>query len=197
MNENLSDTELMTAIAKGDESALQILILRYQNIVYGTIVKMLGDAIEAEDIAQQVFLRVYKASSSYKPTASFKTWLFTILRNLVFNEHRRRGRAKLESINPPEEESGYYPTRELPDRATKSPSQTMLDQEMMQAIDQAILELPEKQRLAVVLRRYDEFSYEEIAQILKTSVSATKLLLFRARTTLRLALKAYLREDQL
>src|ERR1700748_3025522 len=90
--------ELMKAIAAGEEAALSELISRYQHLVYGTIVKLLGDNVEAEDLAQQVFVRVYRAAKGYRPTASFKTWLFTILRNLVFNEHRRRNRAYLESI---------------------------------------------------------------------------------------------------
>jgi RNA polymerase sigma-70 factor (ECF subfamily) len=195
MNIEPPDEELMARIARGQDEAMLRLIERHQHAVYGTIVKMLSDPIEAEDIAQQVFVRVYRAAPSYRPTASFRTWLFTILRRLVFNEHRRRGRARLEPLHRPSEEGGDEIMLELLDQGAKNPSQQALDRELMQAIDRAILALPEQQRLAVVLRRYDEFSYEEIAGILQTSVSATKSLLFRARETLRAALASYLQRD--
>jgi RNA polymerase sigma-70 factor, ECF subfamily len=195
MNTEATDEALMRALAGGDEASMRLLIERHQNAVYGTIVKMLGDPIEAEDLAQQVFVRVYRAAESYRPTAAFRTWLFTIVRRLVFNEHRRRGRAWLESMYKKDEETGQESTRDLADRVTKNPSQQLLDDELIGVIDRAILALPEQQRLAVVLRRYDEFSYEEIAETLETSVSATKSLLFRARETLRVSLAFYLQGD--
>jgi RNA polymerase sigma-70 factor (ECF subfamily) len=190
------DKALMTRIAAGDETALRELIEKHQGAVYGTISKMLGDPIEAQDLAQQVFVRVYRAAGSYRAVAQFRTWMFTIVRNLVFNEHRRRSRATFIPLHPVETEgtagSGPSTGLDLPDTAGKSPGERALEREMMQAIDRAILALPEQQRLAIVLRRYDEFSYEEIAGILKTSVPATKSLLFRARETLRRALQDYL-----
>jgi len=189
------DKALMIRIAEGDEGALRDLIEKHQGAVYGTIAKMLGDPVEAQDLAQQVFIRVYRAAGSYRATAQFKTWMFTIVRNLVFNEHRRRSRATLVSLHPPENESGHASGSsglDLPDLATKSPGDSILQEEMLRKIDEAIIALPEQQRLAIVLRRYDEFSYEQIAEILKTSVPATKSLLFRARETLRVALQNYL-----
>jgi RNA polymerase sigma-70 factor (ECF subfamily) len=192
------DKTLMVRIAEGDEEALRELIEKHQAAVYGTISKMLGDPIEAQDLAQQVFVRVYRAAGSYRAMAQFKTWMFTIVRNLVFNEHRRRSRATFIPLHPPEGEaagSGSPASIDLPDTTNKSPDENALEQEMMRSIDLAILALPEQQRLAIVLRRYDEFSYEEIAEILKTSVPATKSLLFRARETLRKALQDYLDQD--
>ncbi len=192
------DKSLMSRIAQGDEVALRELIEKHQGAVYGTISKMLGDPIEAQDLAQQVFVRVYRAAGSYRAMAQFKTWMFTIVRNLIFNEHRRRSRATFIPLHPPDAESngnGSPATLDLPDMVTKSPGENALEQEMMRAIDRAILDLPEQQRLAIVLRRYDEFSYEQIAEILKTSVPATKSLLFRARETLRKALQDYLDQD--
>lgn len=189
------DKALMARIAGGDEEALRDLIEKHQGAVYGTIAKMLGDPVEAQDLAQQVFVRVYRASGSYRATAQFKTWIFTIVRNLVFNEHRRRSRATLVSLHSPENEQGSSGSAirlDLPDLANRTPGETMLQREMLRKIDEAILALPEQQRLAIVLRRYDEFSYEQIAEILKTSVPATKSLLFRARETLRVALHDYL-----
>jgi len=198
MDSDAHDKALMTRIAQGDEEALRDLIEKHQGAVYGTIAKMLGDPVEAQDLAQQVFVRVYRAAGTYRAAAQFKTWIFTIVRNLVFNEHRRRSRATLVSLNPPENEqgsSGSASGLDLPDLANKTPGEMMLQREMMRKIDEAILALPEQQRLAIVLRRYDEFSYEEIAEVLKTSVPATKSLLFRARETLRMALRDYLENE--
>jgi RNA polymerase sigma-70 factor, ECF subfamily len=192
------DKALMIRIAGGDEMALRDLIEKHQGAVYGTIAKMLGDPIEAQDLAQQVFVRVYRAAGSYRATAQFKTWIFTIVRNLVFNEHRRRSRATLISLHPVENDQGHSGGTsglDLPDLANKTPGENMLQREMLRKIDEAILALPEQQRLAIVLRRYDEFSYEQIAEILKTSVPATKSLLFRARETLRVALQDYLERE--
>jgi len=189
------DKALMILIAQGDERALRELIEKHQGAVYGTISKMLGDPIEAQDLAQQVFVRVYRAAGTYRATAQFKTWMFTIVRNLVFNEHRRRSRATLVPLHSPDNESsgsGGSPGLDLPDLANKTAGENALREEMLRAIDAAILALPEQQRLAIVLRRYDEFSYEQIAGILKTSVPATKSLLFRARETLRVALRDYM-----
>jgi RNA polymerase sigma-70 factor (ECF subfamily) len=187
------DKGLMLRIAQEDEAALRELIEKHQATVYGTIAKMLGDPIEAQDLAQRVFVRIYRAAPTYRATAQFKTWMFTIVRNLVFNEHRRRSRAVLVSLHPPNPETGGQGTGlELPDPATKTPAQRILQDEMFQAVNAAILALPEQQRLAMILRRYDEFSYEQIAEVLQTSVSATKSLLFRARESLRIALQDYL-----
>jgi RNA polymerase sigma-70 factor (ECF subfamily) len=197
--EDAHDKALMARLAAGDETALRELVEKHQGAVYGTISKMLGDPIEAQDLAQQVFVRVYRAAGSYRAVAQFRTWMFTIVRNLVFNEHRRRSRATLVPLHPPDTEGpgyGHPSGLDLPDTSGKDPGERVLEQEMMAAIDEAILALPEQQRLAIVLRRYDEFSYEEIAAILKTSVPATKSLLFRARETLRQALQDYLEEGE-
>ena len=192
------DKSLMARIAQGDERALRELIEKHQGAVYGTIAKMLGDPIEAQDLAQQVFVRVYRAAASYRAMAQFKTWMFTIVRNLVFNEHRRRSRATLVPLHAPDNDaspSAFAPAQDFTDTATRTPTQNALQKEMLAAIDRGIAALPEQQRMAVILRRYDEFSYEEIAAILKTSVPAVKSLLFRAREDLRRTLKDYLDSD--
>jgi RNA polymerase sigma-70 factor (ECF subfamily) len=196
LDSDAHDKALMLRIAAEDEDALRELIEKHQGTVYGTIAKMLGDAVEAQDLAQRVFVRIYRAAPTYRATAQFKTWMFTIVRNLVFNEHRRRSRALLIPLHPPEHETGTgsVPVPELADAGVKTPAERLLQEEMMRVVNEAILALPEQQRLAMILRRYDEFSYEEIAEVLKTSVSATKSLLFRARETLRVTLQSYLRE---
>ena len=180
--ENERDLALMRLIACGDESAMRELIERHQNRVYGTIVRMLGSEREAEDLAQQVFVRVWKSAGRYQPSAKFTTWLYTIVRNLVFNESRRRSRA--DRSDPVDDE--------MRDEQQKTPSAEMLDAEKFAAIQAAIDALPEQQRMAIVLRRYEEMPYEEMAVVLKQTVPGVKSLLFRARTALRESLAKYL-----
>ena len=171
----------MEQIGGGDHAAFRILVERHQNAVIGTVAKMLGNPSEAEDISQQVFLRIWRNASRYRPDAKFTTYLFTITRNLVFNETRRRGRKK-EVSSDEREENSHLLIGDSPDR---QPDAELLQAELQQAVDEAIATLPDTQRMAVVLRRYEQLSYEEIADVLKLSVSAVKSLLFRARTTLR------------
>jgi RNA polymerase sigma-70 factor (ECF subfamily) len=184
------DFELMARIGAGDHSAFRTLVERHQNAVMGTVAKMLGSPNDAEDISQQVFLRIWRNAKRYRPDAKFTTYLFTITRNLVFNETRRRGRKK-EVSSEEREENSQHMIADSPDRR---PDAELLQAELRQAVDTAIAALPETQRMAVVLRRYDQLSYEEIAEVLQLSVSAVKSLLFRARGTLRESLAGYLGE---
>lgn len=189
-DESALDHALMERIGAGDHLAFKNLIERHQNAVIGTVAKMLGNSSDAEDISQQVFLRIWRNAKRYRPDAKFTTYLFTITRNLVFNETRRRGRKK-EVSSDEREENSHHLIEESPDR---QPDSELLQAELQRAVDDAIAKLPETQRMAVVLRRYEQLSYEEIADVLKLSVSAVKSLLFRARTTLRESLSAYLDE---
>ncbi|PAW61614.1 MAG: RNA polymerase subunit sigma-24 [Verrucomicrobiia bacterium Tous-C2TDCM] len=185
---NELDVELMRRIREGDFAAFEQLIGIHQRSVIGTVAKMLGNPSEAEDIAQQVFLRVWKSAGRYEPQARFTTWLFTITRNLVFNEVRRRQRKPTVSVQEREETTN----RVVEDVQGSAPDEDLLRSEMEAAIDRAIEALPEKQRLAVVLRRYEEMPYEEIGVVLSMSVPAVKSLLFRARTQLKDSLQKYL-----
>ena len=187
---NAVDFTLMERIGAGDHQAFRELVERHQNAVIGTVAKMLGNASESEDIAQQVFLRIWRNAKRYRPDAKFTTYLFTITRNLVFNESRRKSRKKEVSSDEREENSNCL-VEASPDR---QPDAELLQAELQQAVDAAIASLPETQRMAVVLRRYEKLSYEEIAETLELSVSAVKSLLFRARTTLRESLSDYLNE---
>lgn len=187
--ENARDVELMLQVqATGDHEVFRELIERHQNAVVGTVAKMLGNASEAEDIAQQVFLRLWKSRARYQPSAKFTTFLYTITRNLVFNETRRKSRRKESSLDQRKDEYEL----ELPTNPNQQPDNEHLNAELQSAIDQAIEALPEKQRLAVVLRRYQNLPYEEIAEVLDLTVSAVKSQLFRARGTLRESLASYL-----
>lgn len=186
------DIDLMGRVRRADMAAFERLVEIHQHRVVGTVARMIGDDQDAEDIAQQVFLRVWKSADRYRPTAKFTTWLFTITRNLVFNELRRRRRHPADSLDA--DLTPDSSARSIRESDTRNPDQVCLDREMQDAIQQAIDQLPEPQRLAIILRRYEELPYEEIATVLETTVPAVKSLLFRARGQLRESLSAYLRD---
>lgn len=182
------DVLWMQRVAQGDMAAFEQLIEAHQTRVIGTVAKMLGDDSDAEDIAQQVFIRVWKSAARYQPTAKFTTWLFKITRNLVFNEMRRRKRHPAKALDQEEEERHF----QAADASVMSPSASMLDSEMQAAIQAAIESLPETQRMAIILRRYEDTPYEEIGEVLGLSVPAVKSVLFRARAELKEKLRKYL-----
>jgi len=189
---NEEDLVLMAKIANGDERAFEQLVAKHQQAVIGTIGKMTNQSPETEDIAQQVFLRLWKAASRYKPKAKFTTYLFTITRNLVFNDTRKKTRRRELSIDT--DEQNWHDSIADPSSSSR-PDQSLAEDELRLQVDQAVADLPETQRLAVILRRYEQMSYDEIAEVLDTSVSAVKSQLFRARKSLRDSLKAYLEES--
>ena len=183
------DVRLMELVSGGDTKAFQTLIERHQALVVGTVARMLGSNSDVEDLAQQVFLRVWRSAGRYVPRAKFTTWLLKITRNLVFNEMRRTKRQAHIPIQL-EPQGDDLPIK---DESVQSPAESLLEQELQQAIENAILQLPETQRMALILRRYDGRSYEEIGDILDLSVPAVKSVLFRARTELRTRLASYLK----
>jgi len=186
--DDAEDVRLMRLVANGDTTAFEQLIERHQALVAGTVARMLGSNADVEDIAQQVFIRIWKSAGRYVARAKFTTWLLKITRNLVFNEMRRAKRHPHLPVQI-EPEAEEIP---LKDETTASPDASLLQNELQQAIEKAIGMLPDTQRMALVLRRYEELSYEEIADVLELSVPAVKSLLFRARTELRERLKGYL-----
>src|SRR5438128_11154684 len=186
--DDAEDIRLMQLVAGGDTTAFEQLIERHQALVAGTVARMLGSNSDVEDIAQQVFIRVWKSAGRYVPRAKFTTWLLKITRNLVFNELRRFKRhAHIPIQTEPSAE-------EIPlkDETNPSPAASLLESELRQAIEQAITELPESQRMALILRRYEELSYEQIGEITDLSGHVVKSCLFRARTELRARLSKYL-----
>jgi len=186
--DDADDLRLMQLVGRGDTGAFEQLIERHQALVVGTVARMLGSNSDVEDIAQQVFIRVWKSARRYVPRAKFTTWLLKITRNLVFNELRR---TKRRAQVPLQSEPGTDDPP-LKDETNLAPDASLLEVELRRTIEEAILQLPETQRMALVLRRYEQLSYEEIADVLELSVPAVKSVLFRARSELRERLSKYL-----
>jgi RNA polymerase sigma-70 factor (ECF subfamily) len=187
------DAALMLRVKRGDRRAFEELVDKYKRPVTNAIYRILGDATEAEDLAQNVFVQVYKSAHRYRASARFSTWLFTIARNLCLNEIRRRSRHRAESLDAPHPEQGDRPGHQFEDVKSFSPPDALLHEELEQKIQQALSELPDNQRIAILLCRQDELSYEDIARVLGCSLSATKSLIHRGRETLKQKLKPYLR----
>jgi RNA polymerase sigma-70 factor (ECF subfamily) len=189
------DTELMLKVRRSNRAAFEALVVKYQRPVINTIYRSVGDLTEAEDLAQNVFVQVWKVRGRYKPTAKFSTWLFTIVRNICLNEVRRRARHPTDSLDKPVTDAtdGNETPWQVPDPHAKPPSDETLDAELRRRVDAALSALPEAQRTAMLLLRHQNMPYEEIAKVMRCSLSATKSLIHRARTLLRDQLKPYLR----
>jgi RNA polymerase sigma-70 factor, ECF subfamily len=181
-----SDVQLMLDVKAGDDGSFNVLLRKYRTPLVNFLYRMVRDTATAEDLAQEVFLRVYRARKEYSPSAKFTTWLFRIATNLALNSIRDNRRRTLEvSIDAPVEEDEA--PRELPAREMRI-DEHMVERDRAATIRRAVAALPEKQRVAVLLHKYEEMDYSEIAKILNCSESALKSLLFRAYETLRVQL---------
>lgn len=190
-----ADAELMLRVKRGDRAAFEELVNKFKQPVMNLVYRTLPDATEAEDLAQQVFVQVFKSAHRYEAAAKFSTWLFTIARNLCLNEIRRRSRHPAESMDAPGPSSDHEepPMRQIEDTRSFSPPDALLQSELAAKIEEALAVLPEKQRTAILLCRENELSYEDIAEVVGCSLSATKSLIHRGRETLKQKLKPYLR----
>jgi RNA polymerase sigma-70 factor (ECF subfamily) len=186
------DAVLMLRVKRGDRAAFAGLVEKYQQPLFNFVFRTLRDETETEDVAQNTFLQVWKSRARYQRTAKFSTWLFTIARNLCLNEIRRRSRHPAESLEETHAEHDDHPSRQYEDKKIFLPTETALHGELAQKIEEALAELPENQRTAILLCRQDELSYEEIAEVLDCSLSATKSLIHRGREILKEKLKPYL-----
>ena len=194
MADNLDpDAALMLRVKQGDAAAFTELVEKYKQPVINLIYRTLRDATEAEDLAQNVFVQVYKSADRYRVAAKFSTWLFTIARNLCLNEIRRRSRHPADSLDAVHPEHEDQPLQQFEDHKTFAPPDRLLQGELEQKIDEVLAELPENQRTALLLCRQEELSYEEMSEVLGCSLSATKSLIHRGRETLKEKLKPYLR----
>jgi len=191
-----SDAALMLRVQRGDMVAFEALVDRHKQGVVNLIYRTLPDATEAEDLAQTAFVQVYKSAARYRATAKFTTWLYTIARNLCLNEIRRRSRHPAEALDAPVAGVEGESERQIGDLRSFSPDQTALHNELSEKLEQALNELPENQRTAILLCQQEDLAYEDISKVLDCSLSATKSLIHRGRETLRQRLKTYLRSGQ-
>ncbi|MFQ5663510.1 MAG: RNA polymerase sigma factor [Terriglobia bacterium] len=189
----MSDQEWMLRLQAGDDDAFNYLVGKYRSPLIHFLYRMVHEAALAEELAQEVFLRVYRARQRYRPRARFTTWLFRIAANVALNA-LRDGRVRRARETPLESGSADPAQSRLVQLADPAPNveQGMLEAERREQIRQAVEALPEKQRLAVLLHKYQEMDYAEIADILDCSESALKSLLFRAYETLRVKLRPLL-----
>ena len=192
MDKQIPSEELMARIAKGDNDAFEVLVNRHQTSIMNLIYRFIGDRTQAKDLAQEVFIRVWQAAKTYKPEAKFTTWLYRITANLCFNELKSSRRKKWFSFNRSDED-GKRTFEETVADGAPSAEGLLLEKERSRQISDALQSLPDNQRMALVLKRYDELSYQEIAQIIGCSVSAVESLLVRAKRTLQEKLVAFKR----
>ena len=186
-----SDAAIMLRVAAGDEDSFNYLVQKYHRAMIHFLFRMVRNQAVAEELAQEVFLRVYRSRESYRAEAKFTTWLYRIATNLAVNHARdtkHERSAQPLYLDQPDEESGTTPAL-----AADEPSaeQTLLQKERMAAIKTHVMALPERQRMAVLMHKYQGMDYREIGDVLKLSESATKSLLFRAYQTLREKLKEF------
>jgi RNA polymerase sigma-70 factor (ECF subfamily) len=179
----------MLDVKAGDELSFELLLRKYRSPLVNFLYRMVRDRAVAEDLAQEVFLRVYRARQEYAPSAKFTTWMFRIATNLALNSVRDNRHRQMEISMDQTLERGEDEQRalEVPDRSP-SVEQELVERCRAESIMKAIHSLPEKQRAAVLLHKYQELDYDEIARVLECSESALKSLLFRAYETLRVEL---------
>ena len=190
--EALSDAEVMLRVQAGDDSAFDYLVQKYRRPMLSFMYRMAHNAAAAEDLAQEVFLRVYRSRGSYQASAKFTTWLYRIATNLAVNHARDRRHERPEttaSLDEPDQNTGM--TMDVADDSLTA-EEAIVRRERMAAIRQRVEALPERQRMAVLLHKYQQLDYRQIGQVLKLSESAVKSLLFRAYETLRGQLQEFL-----
>ena len=189
--EAMDDAQVMLRVRDGDDAAFNYLVERYRRAMISFMYRMVHNAAIAEELSQEVFLRVYRSRASYAADAKFTTWLYRIATNLAVNHARDNKHERPEvkaSLDETDEESGLSI-----DVADGRPTveQEILRRERLRAIRKHVEALPERQRMAVLMHKYQELDYRQIAEILHLSESATKSLLFRAYETLRESLKEF------
>jgi len=188
----VTDADIMLRVKAGDDSAFDYLVQKYRRPIINFMYRMAHNSAAAEDLAQEVFLRVYRSRANYEPTAKFTTWLYRIATNLGVNYARDTRHERPENVtnlDEPDTETG-----QTPDLADKTPSveEEISRRERLAAIKKKVEALPERQRMGVLMHKYQQMDYRQIAEVLKLSESATKSLLFRAYETLRQELKEFI-----
>ena len=187
----------MLAFAGGDERAFERLVQDYSGRVWALVTRFLGPCAQREDLVQEVFLRVIRSRASYRPTALFSTWLYRIVFNLCANE-RERERVRGASVSLGSTRDDAAPEgswAEPADERAPGPDEGIERDDTVRAVRAAIAALPERQRMALILAKYEELPYVEIAEVLESSEKAIKSMIHRARETLRASLAPFLQEE--
>jgi RNA polymerase sigma-70 factor (ECF subfamily) len=190
--ESYTDAEIMLRVKAGDQSAFDFLVQKYRRPLVSFMYRMARNTAAAEDLTQEVFLRVYRSRQTYEASAKFTTWLYRIATNLAVNHARDTRKERPEvtiSLDEPDEETGT--TMDVAD-STITAEENLVRRERTLAIRSKVEALPERQRLAVIMHKYQQMDYKQISEVLKLSESATKSLLFRAYETLRDQLKEFI-----
>lgn len=188
------DVQLMLRVREGDESAFTQLVLKYQDRLIGIFTNMFADSALAEDLTQEVFLRIYRVRLGYQPTAKFSTWMFQIASNLASNSRRAKGRKKEVQFSSSMSGSQSVHVGEalVPDKSALMPTRQFDSEELRAFVVQALETLSERQRMAILLHKFEGLSYAEIGSIMETTPQAIKSMLSRAREHLRVALEKYI-----
>jgi RNA polymerase sigma-70 factor, ECF subfamily len=179
-----SDEYLIQALGQGDENALRTLVDRHTPSIYRFSVRYTGDESLAQDICQEVFLKVYRYARRYKPGVLFKTWLFTIVRNTSIDLARPYTFRKMHSLDSRDDADCMEAEDRSPSRETRTPEELYSSKETAQRLESAVGTLPEKQRTAVILKYYEEMPTKDIAEVMETTVSSVESLLIRAKRNL-------------
>ncbi len=185
----------MLRVKNGDEQAFVQLVTGYQDRLIGLLTNMIGDRETAEDLTQEVFLRVYRARNGYEANAKFSTWVFSIAHNLACNSRRSKGRRKEVQLTPAESGPvGPRPQEQvLAEKSALMPTRQLAKTELLEHVQAAMLELNERQRMALLLHKFEGLSYEDIGHTMEMTPQAVKSLLSRARDQLRGALEGYVK----
>jgi RNA polymerase sigma-70 factor (ECF subfamily) len=193
------DVRLMLRAKAGEEAAFAELVEKYQNRLVGIFYHLVSDQETAQDLAQEVFLRIYRARKGYVPTAKFSTWLFRIANNLASNSRRSSGRRREVTLNPSESGPlGARPQEQLlAEKSALMPTRQLDRREMREIVRTALDSLNERQRMAVLLHKFEEMSYADIGAAMEMSAAAVKSLLSRARENLRTKLEVYVKSGLL
>ncbi|WP_437204265.1 RNA polymerase sigma factor [Planctomicrobium sp. SH664] len=187
------DVQLMLRVKGGDEPSFAQLVAKYQDRLIAVFTNMFNDSALAEDLAQEVFLRIYRARQGYEPTAKFSTWVFQIASNLASNSRRTKGRKKEVQFQPGTSASQMMTPGEqlVPEKSGMMPTRQADADELRERVQAAMETLSERQRIAVLLHKFEGMSYADIGDAMGMSPQAVKSLLSRARENLRVALEGY------
>lgn len=188
------DAKLMLEFARGNTSAFEQILKKYKRLVINIAYRFIQNRAEAEDIAQEVFLRVYDSAKKYKPKAKFSTWIYKITANICLNKFRSKKYIQTLSLDKPISAAGNEVIIQITDTTYVHPSVDTEKKELNQLVKEAISSLPINQRMVVILQKYEGLSYREISEVMGCSTSAVDSLLQRAKKNLKRKLAPHLKK---